>query len=240
LYATEIISRAWNGDHIYLSSGWRSQASVVKINVTTSAVTRIASSVSGGSVSLLDQLDGKLLLVEQSPVNPYRVIIKDDNNTDTVVTECETQFNQVSWEIKKIDVDGGEIEYILLQPPVEICMFILTVTNTSANKSLMVTPHGGPHSSYTTIFISSLMYYCLHGYTICMVNYRGSPGFGQSFIEALPGNIGKMDVQDTHAATVHVLKTLGEKLDSDLVSVIGGSHGGFLSAHMIGIFVLVY
>jgi Tol biopolymer transport system component len=127
LYATEIILRAWNGDHIYLSSGWRSQTSVVKINVATSAVTRIASSVSGGSVSLLDQFDGKLLLVEQSPVNPYRVIIKDESNTNTVVTECETQFNQVSWEIRKIDVDGGEIEYILIQPPAEICMFVLAL-----------------------------------------------------------------------------------------------------------------
>ena len=99
---------------------------MVKINVSTSAITRITSSVAGGSVSLLDQLDGKLLLVEQSPVNPYRVIIKDESNADTVVTESETQFNQVSWQINKIEVNGGEIEYILLQPPAEQCMKIYT------------------------------------------------------------------------------------------------------------------
>jgi acylaminoacyl-peptidase len=110
----------------------------------------------------------------------------------------------------------------------------LHILTSIANKSLIVSPHGGPHSAYGTIFISSMLYYCMNGYSICMVNYRGSTGFGQACIESLPGKIGELDVQDTHAATVQALSLLGNKVDANKVSVIGGSHGGFLSAHMVG------
>jgi acylaminoacyl-peptidase len=76
------------------------------------------------------------------------------------------------------------------------------------------------------------------------VNYRGSTGFGRDSIDALTGTIGTTDVSDMVACTRDVIDTMtwaslglpgaGKVADGARVGVVGGSHGGFLSAHLIG------
>lgn len=65
-----------------------------------------------------------------------------------------------------------------------------------------------------------------------MINYPGSLGFGQAFVESLPPQLSHLDVNCT-LATGHYLNTLslasrtkGKKL------LMGGSHGGFIAAHL--------
>jgi acylaminoacyl-peptidase len=95
---------------------------------------------------------------------------------------------------------------------------------------LIVVPHGGPHSVSTTACLHSYAFLCGHGgYEILLVNYRGSTGFGQASIEALPTRIGKMDVADVVAATRQVIGA--GIVDSERIGLCGGSHGGFLTAH---------
>ncbi|XP_012626750.1 acylamino-acid-releasing enzyme isoform X3 [Microcebus murinus] len=64
------------------------------------------------------------------------------------------------------------------------------------------------------------------------VNYRGSTGFGQDSILSLPGNVGHQDVKDVQFAVQQVLQD--EHFDASRVALMGGSHGGFLSCHLIG------
>lgn len=91
-----------------------------------------------------------------------------------------------------------------------------------------------------------------------LVNYRGSTGFGQDSILSLIGQIGSQDVKDvqvlaepesgvcrwkscarfdlsvfTQRAVLTALQT-DISLDSKRLAVIGGSHGGFLSCHLVG------
>jgi len=83
---------------------------------------------------------------------------------------------------------------------------------------------GGPHSAYTTAYFYSLSFLCAHGgYAILIPNYRGSTGFGQASIDALPTNIGTMDVQDVVGCTRQLLQS--RLVDSDRVGIAGGSHG---------------
>lgn len=56
------------------------------------------------------------------------------------------------------------IESILLLPP-----------STSAPHPLLVSPHGGPHSAFSTAYVAQYNYLCaIGGFAILMVNYRGS------------------------------------------------------------------
>ncbi|XP_023253253.1 acylamino-acid-releasing enzyme-like, partial [Seriola lalandi dorsalis] len=66
-----------------------------------------------------------------------------------------------------------------------------------------------------------------------MVNYRGSTGFGQDSILSLIGQIGNQDVKDVQRAVLTVLQS-DLTLDPKRLAVIGGSHGGFLSCHLVG------
>ena len=55
------------------------------------------------------------------------------------------------------------IESILLLPPVGEC-----------SPPLLVSPHGGPHSAFSTSYVAQYNYLCAAGFAILMVNYRGS------------------------------------------------------------------
>ena len=57
-------------------------------------------------------------------------------------------------------------------------------------------------------------------------------GFGTTALESLPGRIGTQDVEDVVAATKAALDLEPEALDPSKVGVVGGSHGGFLGAHL--------
>ena len=69
---------------------------------------------------------------------------------------------------------------------------------------------------------------------VLLVNYRGSTGYGQRSIDSLLGNIGKNDVEDVINAIKHVLKSSVVNIDKTNLFVVGGSHGGFLTGHLIG------
>ncbi|XP_061841499.2 acylamino-acid-releasing enzyme isoform X1 [Nerophis lumbriciformis] len=101
-----------------------------------------------------------------------------------------------------------------------------------AKTPLVVFIHGGPHSQFaaewnvTTAGLVSL------GFAVLMVNYRGSTGFGQDSILSLVGHIGQQDVKDVQRAVLTALHSDGT-LDGERVAAMGGSHGGFLSCHLV-------
>ena len=74
----------------------------------------------------------------------------------------------------------------------------------------------------------------LHHGQVLHVNYRGSIGYGTADLNSLPGKIGTQDVADCVLLTQHVLQ--GREgipaMDRARVVVVGGSHGGFLGAHL--------
>jgi acylaminoacyl-peptidase len=67
---------------------------------------------------------------------------------------------------------------------------------------------------------------------VLQCNYRGSIGFGQQDLTSLLGKAGRQDVDDVIAC---LDAAIAQKLvDPTRVAVVGGSHGGFLAAHLIG------
>ncbi|KAF7307875.1 Peptidase-S9 domain-containing protein [Mycena kentingensis (nom. inval.)] len=94
--------------------------------------------------------------------------------------------------------------------------------------------HGGPHGYSTSGWSAEVAAYALCGYTISMPNYTGSVGFGEACVQALAGKCGSLDVEDCIATARHLV-TLGISSEgSGKQFVMGGSHGGFLTAHLIG------
>lgn len=65
------------------------------------------------------------------------------------------------------------------------------------------------------------------------MNYRGSVGAGQDSVEFLPSRVGDSDVRDCILAVDTALAEC-PWLNSDAVSLVGGSHGGFLVTHLSG------
>ena len=67
--------------------------------------------------------------------------------------------------------------------------------------------------------------------TLSFPNYRGSPGYGEAFLQELIGRCGELDVQDCIAAARHLVSLGISEEGPGRQFVMGGSHGGFLTAH---------
>jgi hypothetical protein len=129
----------------------------------------------------------------------------------------------------------------------------------SPGAPLIVVPHGGPHSAFSTMFLHAYAWLATLGYGVVLVNFRGSLGYGDHITATLPGRCGSQDVADVHDATLTVLAmagcaaaaaeaaaagvrvdaaapSLGVAFDGGRVGVVGGSHGGFLAGHLIAAF----
>eukprot|EP00943_MAST-04B_sp_MAST-4B-sp1_P004376 g4376.t1 len=105
---------------------------------------------------------------------------------------------------------------------------------------LIVMPHGGPHSNILANQDTIVSFMNTLGYGVLSLNYRGSLGFGLDSESSLPGNIGRNDVVDCNDLVQHTLTKYDKIFDSNNVFVVGGSHGGFLTAHLISQYPNMY
>jgi acylaminoacyl-peptidase len=90
--------------------------------------------------------------------------------------------------------------------------------------------HGGPFMAAISTFSVEMAAFLSLGYDIVIPNYRGSFSFGREFLHELEGYVGIKDVDDCHDCVVEAKKFLG----SSCVVAYGGSHGGFLTAWLLG------
>ncbi|KAG8829241.1 hypothetical protein FRC17_006913 [Serendipita sp. 399] len=103
-----------------------------------------------------------------------------------------------------------------------------------ADRPLITMPHGGPHTVTPLSFSAPLVALVLCGYNVSLPNYTGSLGYGQRWVEALLGKIGSLDVEDVMASAKELVKRGMAKEGPGMQLYMGGSHGGFLGAHVVG------
>ncbi|XP_034733471.1 S9 family peptidase [Etheostoma cragini] len=119
---------------------------------------------------------------------------------------------------------GLDFGAVLVKPSPPLC---------ETKTPLVVFIHGGPHSQFAAEWNCTTAGLAKLGFAVLMVNYRGSTGFGQDSILSLIGQIGSQDVKDVQTAVLTALQ-MDITLDPKRLAVIGGSHGGFLSCHLVG------
>ncbi|GJQ11064.1 hypothetical protein GpartN1_g2855.t1 [Galdieria partita] len=112
--------------------------------------------------------------------------------------------------------------------------------NEKKRMCLICFPHGGPHSSHLIQFQLGVVFLALRGYAVLMVNYRGSLGRGQQSLNSLIGKIGYQDVEECVVATEWARQVVPSLSKETRVAALGGSHGGFLSAHLTSQYPSIY
>jgi acylaminoacyl-peptidase len=90
--------------------------------------------------------------------------------------------------------------------------------------------HGGPHGMAIAGFTVEIANYVAAGYDVVIPNYRGSLSFGKEFLSSLIGQAGIVDVNDCHDCVLEAKRLL----NPSTIILVGGSHGGFLTAWLLG------
>ncbi len=99
---------------------------------------------------------------------------------------------------------------------------------------LMHSIHGGPHTCANDgwHWRWNNQLFAARGYVVAAVNYHGSTGWGQAYVESINGDWGWRELADVEAGTEALLAT--GRIDPARVYATGGSYGGYMVALMTG------
>jgi dipeptidyl aminopeptidase/acylaminoacyl peptidase len=140
--------------------------------------------------------------------------------TDSIFTarsQGVMEFRKVTYKSR---VDGMEIPAYVFAP--------LQKRGTGGHAAL-VGVHGGVHGNMDQMYLPFIQEAVERGYVIITPDYRGSTGHGAELYNAI--DYGGKEVDDVLSA-VDYLKTL-PYVDQDRLGVMGWSHGGFITAHLL-------
>ncbi|KRY32905.1 Acylamino-acid-releasing enzyme [Trichinella spiralis] len=224
LYVIDIPRRCWSEDssRILLNAHWASKAEILVIHLTRKTVARLRTTTERDeSWHVLDVYKDFVLAYYSLPNAPPRLAIAR--------LPLPGDEARVIW-FKFVEADGSlQYEGIYLKP----------ADKSKSPYPLILWPHGGPHSTYTTAYSFMAAFFVSVGFAVLRVNYRGSLGFGEKFVNCLGGLIGTTDVLDCHHAVATVLQC-DSHVNKKAILLFGGSHGGFIALHLIGQYTCCY
>lgn len=174
--------------------------------------------LSGGGVEIIDSnvlefsVDKNLLAyVKSSSTTPSSLIVNGKLVVDT--TPAELKGLMVPAEVLDYEsFDGRTIEAIVLKPR-------------EWSGKAVVHAHGGPDAHFSDSWNSLNQLLALKGYMVIAPNYRGSTGYGRSFLHLNDRDLGGGDLKDVIEAG-----KLALKMKAKNVYIIGASYGGYLTA----------
>ena len=162
-------------------------------------------------------------MIAQGPTVPPRIVtcargshprIHRFSATETIPQGDLSVPEQVTWKSS-----GGEAVHGLYYPPRNEAYV------GRGRPPAIVQVHGGPTSQYAFGYHAQAQFFTSRGYAVLQVNHRGSTGYGRAYREALNGNWGIVDVEDTAAGARFLAKS--ERADKKRLVVMGGSAGGY-------------
>jgi dipeptidyl aminopeptidase/acylaminoacyl peptidase len=112
--------------------------------------------------------------------------------------------------------------------PVKFWTYTIIPKNTDPTKKypLIVLPHGGVHSDFSTYYTHIVRELVAQGYIIVAAEYRGSTGYGKAHYEKI--DYGGLEVEDVKASRDYMVENF-DMIDAKRVGIMGWSHGGLIA-----------
>lgn len=215
----------WSGDsrRIYYLTQKEGFSALCMVDVVTGAIQRLDlpeyTVLSQISVS---PVTDRVACLASGPTVPDRVIVKEGGRV-TVQRRSDAEMlppeelpipRSISW----LAPDGTRV-YGLYYPPTSARF------ESDGLPPAVVYIHGGPTSQTLAGMNSDALFFTSRGYGYLAVNYRGSTGYGRSYMLALRERWGEVDVED---AVGGAQALIDQKLaDPGKLMIKGGSAGGY-------------
>lgn len=141
-------------------------------------------------------------------------------NDDLFSFRNVAEVEELWWESS---FDQRKIQGWLVKPP---------NYDPSKKYPLILEIHGGPFSSYGSVFSAEIQLYAAQGYLVLYTNPRGSTSYGEEFGNLIHHDYPNHDYDDLMSGVDEVIKK--GIVDENNMFVTGGSGGGVLSAWIVG------
>ena len=112
--------------------------------------------------------------------------------------------------------------------PVKFWAYVFIPKNINFNNKypLIVFPHGGVHSNFSTYYTHIIKELIAQQYIVVAAEYRGSTGYGKSFYEKI--DYGGLEIEDVKSSRDYMIENF-EFVDKNRVGIMGWSHGGLIT-----------
>jgi dipeptidyl aminopeptidase/acylaminoacyl peptidase/CubicO group peptidase (beta-lactamase class C family) len=190
----------------------------------TPVVARVAHTVSGLSVA-----GSTAAIVCGSPSSFGELVTVDlETGAETVVSDHGATLGEVELFLRDerefIVGDGTTVHGWVMRDP-----------DATGPQPLLLDVHGGPHNAWNGTADAVHLYHqalVARGWTVLLLNVRGSDGYGQAFFTAARSAWGEADAQD-FLEPIDAL--VGEGVaDPDRLAVTGYSYGGYMTCYLTG------
>jgi dipeptidyl aminopeptidase/acylaminoacyl peptidase len=222
----DVVPVAWSDDgrRMLLFQQHRSSGGLFLLEQASGLVERLATPDGAPSPWNRPELHGEAASTIWSDAEqPWSVVEADRAGSRVLLTAARRErFPGTAWrEVTFRSEDGTEIHGWLLTP------------HGDGPWPAILYSHGGPTSVAGPTFHPICQAWVDSGYALLSVNYRGSTTFGDSYREALTGDIGGVDVADMVAGR----RWLAESgiAAQDQVILNGYSYGGYLTLQCMAI-----
>ncbi|MBL8513106.1 MAG: S9 family peptidase, partial [Betaproteobacteria bacterium] len=217
-----------DGGAVYFTAEDQARLSLWRINRTRKAPEKIAA---GGMVQEFDLKGDTLAFVRNNMSSPAQVHCA---SADGRAEHAIESFNErvmagvALGEVKEVALKGWNNE------PVQMWVVYPPDFDPKKKWPLVHNIHGGPHASWGDNFHFrwNNHAFAAQGYVVACVNYHGSLGWGNQFLESNKGMYGTKEHADVEAGTDWLLKQ--GYIDAARMAATGGSYGGYMVAWMNG------
>ena len=172
---------------------------------------------------VVSQRDGRIAMLASGSSTPKRVITYHPKGGLNIISRSIPEVlpqnvfstpSHITWK----SIDGGDVHGVYYPPH-------NPGFEGKGLPPLIVLVHGGPTSQRGMSFDIQVQFFTSRGYAVLQVNYRGSTGYGKAYRNALKGNWGIYDVDDSVSGAKHLAKQ--GLVDEEKMVIMGGSAGGF-------------
>ncbi|WP_281202513.1 S9 family peptidase [Cytobacillus kochii] len=169
---------------------------------------------------------GNLYLLGRSAIKPHNIYQLKKGEKWKQLTEYRVPGVEESELVEPATIyypsfDDLEIEALWFEANKEV-----------NNGQVIFWPHGGPQAAERKSFRSYFQFLINHGYSIFAPNFRGSTGYGLSFMKMVEGDWGDGPRLD-NIAGIEWLIEKGYTKKGDIL-LMGGSYGGYMALLLHG------
>lgn len=125
------------------------------------------------------------------------------------------------WKIKDSTAQGAK-------NPLKFWSYVFIPKGIDYNEEypLIVFPHGGVHSNFTTYYTHIIKELIAQKYIVVAAEYRGSTGYGKTIYERI--DYGGLEIEDVDISRQYMIDNYSF-VDEERVGIIGWSHGGLIT-----------